>query len=178
MAGFEESHHIDGDEDNFLSASGQSRKQKRASKKAAKQSDLRAKKGTEISAGIANELGIPVMPSVAPKKKGLKGLVQKIEARHDQKQADSLFKKDLKASEKAGTLSKADMPKEKKDYSGLKKTVLGIPALLGFGDNAAQSQSTTKTADAGKTFRYVLIGLGVVALGFIVFSKGMPAKKA
>ncbi len=187
MGGFEESYQFDADDDNFLSADGKTRKEKRtakkAEKKAKKESKLRDKKGAEISAAVNQSmgglLGMPMMiPPPEEKKGGLKGLVSNIKEKRDKRQADKLFEKDYKRAVKSGTLTKVSddsdedpepTQKKKRDLSGIKNTVLGLPSLLGLGSK--DEEPAKKKVDNGATARYAMIGLGVVALGFILFSK-------
>lgn len=190
MRGFADSYHIDADDEDFLSADGKTRKEKRTAKRAAnkaeKEAKLRNKKGAEISAAVNESvggmLGIPTMPTSAPeKKKGLKGMVSNLKDKREKHQADKLFKKDLERGKKEGTLTKYTDPKpddeshkKKRDLSGIKNTVLGIPSLLGLGNEEKTETPGKKKPDTGKTVQYAILGLGALALVAILFSKGIP----
>ncbi len=191
MGGFEDNHYIDGDDDNFLSASGKSRKVKRAEKKAEKESKLREKKGAELSASVAAAMGMPVISSGPEKKKGLKGLFSRLKENRQEKKADKLYKKDYERSKKAGTLSTADFSKEKAeilkqekekeksgpDLSKIKDLAMGLPSLLGLGPKEEEEEKPqAKKMDSSKIAMYAILGLGGLAILAIAFSKGMPQK--
>lgn len=184
MNGFADHYHIDADNEDFLSINGKTRKEKRTAKKTAnkaeKEAKLRAKKGAEINAAVNESvggmLGLPMMPLPAiEKKKGLKGALANFKNKKEHRQSDKLFKKDLKRSKKEGTLSKAEFPQEKnkKDLSGIKNTILGLPSLLGLGEPEAETLGKKKP-DTGKVIQYAILGLGALALVAILFSKGLP----
>lgn len=167
MRGFADYNHFYGaDESNFLSANGKSRKEKRAAKKSAKEEKLRNKKGLEITNSINESLGLPTMLPKAEKK----GIFSKLKDKRENKQADKLFKKDAANAIKNGTLTKATEPNKKSDLLGLKKTVLGLPSLLGMG--TTEEKPALKKADSSQTIKYVILGLGVLALGAVLLSKG------
>lgn len=167
-------------EDNFLSANGKTRKEKRAAKKAEKEEKLRQRKGAEISAAVQNQVnslfGLPQMmpPPTAQEKKGLKKIVSNFKDRREQRQADNLFKNDYERSKKEGTLSKADFStsKENKSINVMDTLNKGIGSvknlLLGEDEEPAPKKKSTNGGDIAK---WVILGLGTAALFVIAFNK-------
>lgn len=174
---FRDSYNADG-EDDFLSANGKSRKQKRAAKKAEKEEKLRQRKGAEISASVQNQvgdvLGLPVMPiPQKEEKKGIKKVFSNIKDKHEQRQADKLFKKDYKRSKEAGTLSKAEFSEPKKKSINVMDTVtqgLGSVKKLIL-DEDEEEPVAKKKAGSGDVAKWVILGLGAAALVVIALNR-------
>jgi hypothetical protein len=189
---FVDSYSADGNDD-FLSASGKTRKEKRAEKKAAKEEKLRLRKGAEIDAAakdLAGDLlGIPNMPMPPEKKKkGLKGLVSNIKDKRQDRQADKLYKKDYAKAKKSGTLSTADGPLKSSNptpnernigsvMDTIKKGVGAVKGLIPGQEDDEPVVPAKKTAKSADVAKWVILGLGAAALVAILFSKGLPAKK-
>jgi hypothetical protein len=190
MNGFIDSYAIDANDDIFLSADGQTRRQKRsvkkAAKKAIKEDKLRQRKASEISSSVNQTLGdlygVPLLPVQTQPKKSLGSIIRN---NREKRQADKLFKSDLERSKKQGTLTNSNQAiqpnnsssNKKIDLSNVKNTVLGLPALLGLGSQVNESQKTPQPIDSGKTAKNIIIALGAIALVFVLFSKGLPSKQ-